>query len=225
MMMMGLKYISPPVLLTDKYSTWKKKMQIWEMATCVEKAKRAFIVLLSLERKAREAVLELDIAVLNSKDGMEKVYEKVDTLFLEDINQSAFMAYKTFEGYQRQPDILIEEFLINFSQHIAKLKDFNILLSEPVLAFRALKSANERLVKATIGKLTLYSTCRQLRKIKHEQSSDASSPTTPLVMVKNEVVVIAYAENNPTDPSEVCHGYLFGLTWFPFYRLVRKNKL
>ena len=65
-------------------------MQIWEMATCVEKAKRAFIMFLSLEGKAREAVLELDIAALNSEDGMEKVYEKVDTLFLEDINQSAF---------------------------------------------------------------------------------------------------------------------------------------
>ena len=69
--------------LTNKYSTWKKEMQIWEMATCVEKVKRALIMFLSLEGKAREAVLELDIAVLNSKDGMEKVYEKLDTLFLE----------------------------------------------------------------------------------------------------------------------------------------------
>ena len=51
------------------------------MATCVEKAKRTPIVFLSLEGKAREAVLELDIVALNSKDGMEKVYEKLDTLF------------------------------------------------------------------------------------------------------------------------------------------------
>ena len=65
---MTSKYISPPVLLTDKYSTWKKEMQIWEMATCVEKAKQALIVFLSLEGKPRETVLELDIAALNSKD-------------------------------------------------------------------------------------------------------------------------------------------------------------
>ena len=90
-----------PTSLTDKYSTWKKEMQIWEMATCVAKAKQTLVVFLSLEGKVREAVLELDIAVLNSEDGMEKAYEKLDTLFLEDINQSTLLAYKTFEVYQR----------------------------------------------------------------------------------------------------------------------------
>ena len=55
---------------------------------------------------------------------MEKVFEKLDTLFLEDINQSAFLANETFEGYQRQPDTSTEDFLMNFGQHVAKLKDF-----------------------------------------------------------------------------------------------------
>ena len=55
---------------------WKKEMEIWEMATCVKMPKRAPIVFLSLEGKAREAVFKLDIVALNSKDGMEKVYEK-----------------------------------------------------------------------------------------------------------------------------------------------------
>ena len=77
---------------------------------------------LSLKEKAREAVLELDIVALNSKDEMEKVYEKLDTIFLEDINQSAFLAYETFEGYRRQPDTLIEDFLINFSWPCRQIK-------------------------------------------------------------------------------------------------------
>ena len=101
---------------------------------------------------------------------MEKVYEKLDTLFLEDINQSAFLAYETFKGYWRQPNTSIDDFLINFSRHVAKLKDFNILLPEPVLAFRASKNANltsenERLLKTTIGKLTPSSMSGQLWKI------------------------------------------------------------
>ena len=176
------------------------------MATCVEKAKHAPIVIFSLEGKAREAVLELDIAAFNSKDRMETVYEKLDTLFLEDINQSAFWAYETFEGYRRQPDASIEDFLINFGQHVTKLKDFNILLLKRVLAYRALKSANltpenERLVKATISKLKQCSMSWQLWKIMHKQSSDASSPNTPPIMVKNEVDVIADAENNPDRPQ------------------------
>ena len=78
-------------LLIDKYDTWKKEIQILEMATCVEKAKRALTVFLSLEGKAREAVLELDIVAVNFND------EKLDTLFLEDINQSAFWPTKLSE--------------------------------------------------------------------------------------------------------------------------------
>ena len=92
---MASKYFPPPTLLKDKYSTWKKEIKIWELVTLLDKTKRAPMVFLSLEGKAREAVLELDAAVLNSEDGMKKLYEKPDTLFLEDENQSAFRAYKT----------------------------------------------------------------------------------------------------------------------------------
>ena len=89
---MASKYFPPPTLLKDKYSTWKREMKIWELVTSLDKTKRAHMVFLSLEGTAREAVLELDTAVLNSEDGMKKLYEKLDTLFLEDVNQSAFRA-------------------------------------------------------------------------------------------------------------------------------------
>ena len=92
----------------------KKEMQIWELATSLDKTKRALIVFLSLEGKAREAVLELDTEVLNSEDGMKNLFEKLDTLFLEDINQSAFRAYETFESYRRPPGTSLEDFLIDF---------------------------------------------------------------------------------------------------------------
>ena len=113
---MASKYFPPPALLKDKYNTWKKEMKIWELVTSLDKAKRSLMVFLSLEGTAREAVLELDTAVLNSEDGMKKLYEKLDTLFLEDVNQSAFRAYKTFENYQRPP------FLIEFGRLFTKLK-------------------------------------------------------------------------------------------------------
>ena len=43
------------------------------------------MVFLSLEGTTSEAVLELDTAVLNSENGMKKLYKKLDTLFLEDV--------------------------------------------------------------------------------------------------------------------------------------------
>ena len=140
-----------------------------------------------------------------------KSYEKLDTLFLEDVNQSAFRAYETFENYQRPPWTPLEDFLTEFGWLVAKLKDFNILLPEPVLTFRALKSANitkdnEKLVKATVSELTLSSMSEQLRKIIHGHSFSDSSPNTSPVVVKNEMDIVNYAENNQMDPTGVYYG-------------------
>ena len=156
------------------------------------------------------AVLELNTAVLNSEDGMKKLYEKLDTLFLEDVNQSAFRAYETFENYQRPPGTS-EDFLIEFGQLVTKSKDFNILLPEPALAFRALKNANitkdnKKLVKDTVSELMLSSMSEQLRKIMHVHSSSDSSPNISPVVVKNKMDIVNYAENNQMDPTGVYYG-------------------
>ena len=108
---------------------------------------------------------------------------------MEDVNQSSFRAYEIFENYQRPPGTSLEDFLIEFGRHVAKLKDFYILLPEPVLTFRALKSSNitpdnEKLVKATFRELTLSSMSEQLRKMMHGHYSSDSSPSTPPVVVK-----------------------------------------
>ena len=205
---MASKYFPSPALLKDKYSTWRKEMKICELETSLDKTKRALMVFLSLEGTAREAVLELDTAVPNSEDGTKKLYEKLDTLFLEDINQSAFRAYETFKNFRGPPGVSLEDFLLEFGRLIAKLKDFNILLPEPVLAFRALKSTNitpdnEKLVKASVSELTLSSMLEQLRKIMHGHSSSDSSPNTLPVVVKNEMDIVNYTENNQMDPTEV----------------------
>ena len=40
----------------------------------------------------------------------------------------------------------------------------------------------------------------------HKHSSDASSQNTSPVVLKNEVDIINYAENNQMDPTEVYYG-------------------
>lgn len=40
--------------------------------------------------------MELDITTLHADDGMEKLQEKLDKLFLEDANQPAFMTFFFF---------------------------------------------------------------------------------------------------------------------------------
>ena len=46
----------------------------------------------------------------------------------------------------------------------------------------------------------------QLQKIMHGHSSSDSSPNTLPVVVKNEMDIVNYAENNQMDPTEVYFG-------------------
>ena len=123
---MASKFLAPPPLKTGHYDSWKKEMSVWEMATSLAFSRRAPTVFLSLEGKAREAVLEMDVTTLNADDGMEKLYQKLDTLFLEDSNQSAFSAYEAFEQYQRTSEMSINDYLVCFDRLVAKLKDHHI---------------------------------------------------------------------------------------------------
>ena len=84
----------------------------------------------------------MDISLLNTEDGMDKRVEKLDTLFLEDKNQSAFICYENLVNYHRERNTSIHDYLIQFDRHVAKLREFQIILPEPVLAYHALKSAN-----------------------------------------------------------------------------------
>ena len=53
-------YKAPPELNDEKsFKDWKKEIEIWQLATEVNKEKQAAMIFLSLKGKSREAVLEL----------------------------------------------------------------------------------------------------------------------------------------------------------------------
>ena len=55
---MDSNFISQPALNTDKYNTWKKEMQVWELAISLDIQRCASFIFLSLDGKAKEAILE-----------------------------------------------------------------------------------------------------------------------------------------------------------------------
>ena len=63
------------------------------------------------------------------------------------------------------------------------------------------------MVKATVNELTLSSMSEQLQKIMHGHSSSDSSPNTSPVVVKNEMDIVNYAENNQMEPTGVYFGH------------------
>ena len=100
--MSGHNIKTPPALSkAESYETWLKELQIWELFTEIPAEKRGPAVFLTLEGKAREAVLELEIAKLAGKDGIKNVIEKLDILFKRDQDQTEYEAYEQFEIFKR----------------------------------------------------------------------------------------------------------------------------
>ena len=159
-------------------------MKFWELATSVTVKKRAAVVFLTLTGKAREAILEMDVAELDAEDGMSKLYAKLDELFKEDKGQATLNAYEKFEKFKRPAETSIGDYRVEFDRLVQQLKYYDIDLPEPVLAYRALKSANlseenERLVRATVPDITLKHMMKQLQKVvgmDSQKTEDSGNP-------------------------------------------------
>ena len=183
--------IAPPRLEKIEYEKWRKEMTLWQMATNVVAKKQAPTVFLSLTGKAREAVLEMNIELLNQDDGMTKLYEKLDSLFATDKDQAALHTYEKFEKFTRPSDMNMSDFRIEFDRLVQQLKGYAIELPEPVLAYRALKSANlspenEKLVRATVPAVKLESMMLQLKKVAGLETQNQICEAVAAVKIKQE---------------------------------------
>ena len=123
-----------------------------------------------MKGSARQAVLEIDSDVLSSDNGLQAVINKLNGLYLKDVNQRIYVALKSFEKYQRPADDSIDNYLNKFDLMYNRLKSHKIILPDPVLAYRLLESANlektkSDLVRATITRMSFDEMKTQLRKL------------------------------------------------------------
>ena len=214
--MASKSFLAPPTLEPEKYSSWKKEMKFWEMATPLEKTKRGATVFLSLTGKAREAILEMNPDDLEKDDGMTTLYAELDKLFKVDTNQATFAAYEKFESYKRADSVSITDFQIEFERLVAQLKEYKIVLPEAVLAFRAIKSANigenEKLVIATVKNINLNDMMLQIKKIMGVSANlHSTRPQLPHIKLENTEVNLSYPQESYDDRStcsdEVFYNY------------------
>ena len=170
-MIMGQSYKAPPALSKcSSYDLWFKKIEIWKHFTDVPEAKQASAIFLTLEGKAREAVLELDVAILASDNGVKHLTDRLDKLYSKDKAQLAYEAYDSFERFKREDAMSMTDFINEFERLHNKAKAYDCQVSDTVLAYRVLKSANlsrehEQLARATIGELSYSNMTTQLKKI------------------------------------------------------------
>ena len=156
---------------SDDYSKWRKKFEVWQSITDVEKKKQGGLLTLRVDDITQDEILEsLSTEELKDDEGATKVLVILDGKFQKDKSISAYETYEEFEKYRRPDNVSITEYCAEFERKLAKVKAQGSLLSTEVLAYRLLKSANvtasqEQLIQATIDKIDYDTMSAQLKKV------------------------------------------------------------
>ena len=163
---------------TDDFNKWLKKFNLWKTLTDIPKVKIGASLVLQLDDDTQDTILELvNEEDIGKENGAQIVIDKLKEIFKKDESITAFEVYEELENYKRPPEMAIPKYCSEFEKRLSKVKTSGTTLSEPLLAFRLLKSANlshsqNQLVRATINKMDYKSMTTQLKKVVVYTSSD-----------------------------------------------------
>jgi len=126
----------------DDYEQWRRDVEIWTELTDFDKSKQALAIHLALQGRARVAASELTVAELKAEDGVKKLLEKLDSLFLHEIGRRQFANFRDMYRLKRDGSVGIDQFVSQFQHAYYKLKSQSVELPDTVLAFMLLESCN-----------------------------------------------------------------------------------
>ena len=183
---------TPPVLAgQESYLEWKDDIKVWELFTDLEKKRRGPAVYLTLTGTARDCVRDLTIEEIGADEGVKKITDKLDKVYLKDKDTQTFVAFESFYNYRRTSGVNITEFLVDFGYLCNKLSKQEIELPQGVLAFMLLKASNistehERLARATCQSMTYDNMKSCITKIFGDPGADGGEGSAP--SIKSEPV-------------------------------------
>ena len=130
----------PKFVGESAYENWRKDIEIWCKLTDLPKKKQALAIHLSLEGRARLASSEIDTKDLESDDGVTKLLEKLDGLFLADTGRRKFAAFKDLYNLRRESGQDIRKFVSVFEHTYFLFTTQGMTLPDSVMAFMLLAS-------------------------------------------------------------------------------------
>ena len=203
---MAANHKSPPILDVSKnYEDWKKLSKIWQQLTSLDSSKQGPAVVLTLEGEAQQAALEISSEDLSSNTGVNKIIERLDTIYKKDELVQRFDKLESFESYKRPNNLSMRDFLAEFELKYNRIK--NQTLSDDLIAYRLLKAANlqereEQLIKATVSTLSLSEVKKKLLSV-FSQSRDAPSREFEDLRIKPEASNTFYADENDSKDENL----------------------
>ena len=160
---------APPTLEKgDNYEKWKRKLQIWQSFTELDKKKQGPALFLSLCESDQDAILEIPDADVSSETGVTKILQILDQRYLLDKTELEFQALDQWEEYRRDSNTPMIDYICEYDKRYSKTKTYGTTVSDNVLGYRLMKHANltvsnENLLRATVGKITYAGVKTQLK--------------------------------------------------------------
>ena len=118
-------------------------------------------------------MLELSEEVISGENGVDAIINRLKRICKKDKTLQNYMALENFETFRRPENMKISDYFNKFEQLYNKTKSYRTQMSENVLAYRLLKSANlselnKQMVKGTTTDLKLNLIKEQLKKMLEE---------------------------------------------------------
>ena len=162
-----------------QYEAWVKEVNLWSICCKLDAGEQGPALALSLSGNARQAAMDIDTSVMKSDGGLQAVINKLDGLYLKDVNQRIYVALKSFERFKRTEETSMDDYLNQFDLRYNKLKAHGIVLPDVVLGYRMIESANltqnrSELVRISAGCMSYNEIKKQLRKLEDIAASSNS---------------------------------------------------
>ena len=195
---------------------WKKDIDIWCELTELAEEKRALAVHLSLSGKTRMALSELTLSELKNKDGIKKLIEKLDELFLPDQGRRQLTAFNDLYNLRRKEEDMTD-FISEFEHKYYRYKQEEMDLPESVMAFMLLASCDlsgkdTQLVMSAISKVAYDNVKNTLKRVFGQNvccqrgvECGAEMATNLPVTVKSEAVFYGDGTSGSQPEMYVAH--------------------
>lgn len=143
----------------DSYVIWREDVELWSRISKIPKNEQAACIRLSLKGRAKVASSEIGLDVLMADDGVTKLLEKLDGLFLVDKGRRQFMAFEKLHNLRRKEGGDVRQFISDFDHCCFEYEKLDMALAPTVKAFLLLSSCNfeksdQKLVMSAITEVT-----------------------------------------------------------------------
>lgn len=191
---------NPPALAkSSTFDSWEKSINLWVLITELPKAKQGAALVLSLEGKDRDTVLELPLTDINSDDGVKKIIDKLGTIYKKDQVDAAYETFEKFINFRRESSMNMNNFISEFESKYNKAKNHGFELSSSSLAFFLLNQAklsddHKKLIRATLDKFDYNDMKTKLKKVFSSGQQDSKEED-----IKIKIEDVNLAEDDEED--------------------------